>query len=42
MPEFWVMGESPMGVAVLARETERDLFEATLVAITNGSFPARS
>jgi len=41
LPEFWVMGESPMGVAVLARETERDLFEATLVAITNGSFPSR-
>jgi hypothetical protein len=41
VPEFWVMGESPMGVAVLAREAERDLFEAVLDAITNDSFPGR-
>lgn len=40
-PELWVMGESVMGMATLASEGERDLFEATLVAITNGSFPSR-
>jgi len=37
--ELWVMGESTLGVAVLASESDRDLFEATLVAITNRSFP---
>ncbi len=42
VPELWVMGESPMGVAALARgEAERELFEALLTAITNGSFPPR-
>src|SRR5262249_11990696 len=35
----WVMGASPMGVTALAQEADRDLFEATLAAITNGSFP---
>jgi hypothetical protein len=39
VPEFWVMGESPMGVAVLASKADRDLFEAALDAISNGSFP---
>ena len=38
-PELWVMGESPMGLAALATEAERDLFEMVLVAIANGSFP---
>jgi hypothetical protein len=41
VPELLVMGESPMGMAALASEGERALFEATLVAITNGSFPSR-
>src|SRR6058998_3690301 len=39
VPELWVMGESPLGVAVLVSEADRDLFEAILAAITNGSFP---
>jgi hypothetical protein len=41
IPELWVMGESLMGMAVLASEGDRDLFEAMLVAITNGSVPSR-
>ncbi len=39
VPELWVMGESPMGVAVLGDESDRALFEAMLDAIGNGSFP---
>ena len=39
VPALWVMGESPLGVAALVSEADRDLFEAILAAITNGSFP---
>ena len=39
VPELWVMGESALGMAVLGNEADRDLFEKTVVAITNDSFP---
>jgi hypothetical protein len=39
--ETWVMGESPMGVAAMGSQADADLFEKTLVAISNGSFPKR-
>lgn len=37
--EALVLGESPLGTAVLADSTEADLFEQCLAAISNGSFP---
>jgi hypothetical protein len=39
LPEVWVMGEGPLGVAALGDESMRDCFEAALKAISNGSFP---
>jgi hypothetical protein len=39
LPEVYLMGESEMGVAVLGTRKIADLFEKTLSAITNGSFP---
>jgi hypothetical protein len=41
LPETWVMGESPMGVGVIGSRADADLFEKTLAAISNGSFPER-
>ena len=37
--ELWVMGESPLGVAVLGGEGDPTFFERVLAAITNESFP---
>lgn len=39
VPELFVMGESPLGVGALGRETDAALFEAILDAISHGSFP---
>ena len=39
LAETWVMGESQLGIAVLGSETDTDLYEKTLAAISNGSFP---
>jgi len=39
IPETWVMGESPLGVAALGSTSDAQLFEKTLTAISNGSFP---
>jgi hypothetical protein len=41
VPEIWVMDEAPMGVGALGDQAHADLFEKTITAITNGSFPKR-
>lgn len=38
-PETFVLGESRLGVGMLASDDERDTFEFTLNTISNGSFP---
>lgn len=39
IPEAWVLGESPLGAAVLGGEDHVDVLETALVVITDGSFP---
>lgn len=41
LPETWVMGESPLGTAVLGGDAGAECFERALVAITSGSFPKK-
>jgi len=40
IPEVFVVGESPLGDAVLGSENDSDIFEDLLRIISNGSFPA--
>jgi hypothetical protein len=41
LAETWVLGESPLGTAVLGSEEQAAFFENALRVLTNGSFPRR-
>jgi len=39
LPETWVLGESPLGTAVLGSEADTACYEQALRIVSNGAFP---